>query len=355
MLLILIFVLALFIVKYAFMVPHQSILKYGLYYLSLIASLLILLGFLNRRYELLRALYYVLIAITVHAFMSLLAWFVVQNNLHYVDEVKSHTFWYIFWYAVSDIDVLNQKSTVSIVGLQFRRISGIFWEPGILQLYVNILLHMSFFYYKNILITILSLVVIISTWSTTGLVILALQIAYYLSVNAKLKNIPYILFASGLFLSLAMPLLSENLTNKIYGESSGSGYARALDTYTALNIIAANPIFGIPLDSNVHDDELMKHHAHINMEGARAARDPQKTNSVLNYFVLFGIPLGIAILSLFYRQRIFSRHRLLFFVLLITGLSTEPIGFMAFPLMLMFSWLLPIEALQQKARINEFG
>lgn len=330
------FCFALLAWKYLFLSASQSLFKYAFVYINLLIALIILLYFRSKNESIVRVFYVVLYIIMLHALLSFFAWFFVGNNLRPVPSFSNHTFLYVFYYSLSDIDLINELRTVNFLGISFFRNSGIFWEPGILQIYMNLLLFISLYVFINLRVAFLSILVIITTWSTTGFVILIIQLFYYSVSKMKKRGfIKAILFLS-LFLLMFIPL-KDNLMSKFQGKQAGSGFARALDTFTAINIIKNNPVFGMELDSAAYQDELERNRAVIDMEGSREARDASDTNSILNYFVFFGIPLGLYMLLCLYGQRIIMGHGGLLFVLFFVSLLSEPIGFFVFPLLFMFS------------------
>ena len=46
--------------------------------------------------------------------------------------------------------IFNYISSINISEYNIYRNQGLFWEPGVLQLFINVLLYMSLFVYKNI-------------------------------------------------------------------------------------------------------------------------------------------------------------------------------------------------------------
>lgn len=60
--------------------------------------------------------------------------------------------------------IFNYASVINFSGFTIFRNQGLFWEPGVLQIFINLLLYMSLFVYKNSKISILSIVVIVSTF-----------------------------------------------------------------------------------------------------------------------------------------------------------------------------------------------
>lgn len=332
---IILFIVLIMLGKY-FLSESQTISAYASHFTNITIALLILLYFSYNPESLAKSIYIVLYFIMLHALLSLLAWYVIGNFLSYVSIVKTYTFGYIFYYVYTDSDALNAMRIINIFGVPFFRGSGIFWEPGILQIYMNILLFLSLYVYPNRRIALLSSIVIFTTWSSTGLVILIIQIFVYSISKMTKKNILKTIILIILFAIMLIPL-QQNLFEKFEGQESGSGFARALDTLTAINIITHNPYFGIEVDSKVYEEELIRNRAIIDLVGNNDKRDPHNTNSILNYFVFYGIPLGILLLYSLYQQNIFAKNKLLFFLVLSIAMSTEPIGFYIFPLILIFS------------------
>lgn len=333
---VLFFVIFIFFIKYVFLSEFQAISHYVYRLINIVIALLILLYFSNNYEYLIKIIYIVLYFIMLQALLSFLAWYVIQNSLTHIPSVKSDTFYFLFYYTHFEPGGAGQTRLIEYLGFNFFRNNGIFWESGILQFYINILLYLSLFVYGNNKIALLSTIVILTSWSSTGLVILSIQLFFYIIVKTKRKDIlkSFILI---IIFSLMLIPLQENLTDKLEGENAGSGYARALDTFTAINIIINNPTLGIDLDSAVYEKERLKNRANIDMAGSRIERDASNTNSILNYFVFLGIPLGLLILYSLYSQTIFLKNKLVFFLIIFMSILTEPLGFFIFPLMLLFS------------------
>lgn len=328
-------VLFIFLIKYLFQSEFQNIDQYGYRFINIIIALVVLLYFSSNPVYINKCIYIALFFIMLHALLSFLAWYLVKNNLKFEPSINKDTFYYIFYYLPSS----HHMNAINFSFFSFFRMSGIFWEPGVLQIYINILLFMSLFIYVNSKIAFLSIIVILTTWSSTGLVILFLQLFF---VTFQKKNRRNIWKAVVLLAGVALMLipLKDNLTNKFEGDAAtaGSSYARALDTLTAINIIKNNPLLGIDLDFAVYEKERLQNKAVINAwEYSYDEREAADTNSVLNYAVFFGIPLVLLIMHSLYYQNIFSKNKFVFFLIIVTAMLTEPIGFLVFPLILIFS------------------
>ena len=171
------------------------------------------------------SLYFILKLILFHSIISFILYPVVENNLDvikaYMDNGEekhtTKTFKYLLYY----IDISEKpEAQVTLFGVNLVRNSSIFWEPGILQFYLNLLffLEISFFKRKNYVI-ILTVLAILSTYSTTGLLLLMVQIVYFLNRQFDKK------FSGILIFIIAVPIyimFSSNINTKIYGEGESS-------------------------------------------------------------------------------------------------------------------------------------
>ena len=158
-------------INFFFAISEQSINKYGFHFLSLIIGIFFIVHFQNNRSEkiFLDRFYLVLKIIALHAAVNFILYFFIQNNLSDVisrDKDIYKTFFHIFYY-------MPEKSVVSIFNFEFCRNQGLFWEPGILQIYLNMLFFLeAFVFKKSKLLLLLASVLIITTYSTTGLILL---------------------------------------------------------------------------------------------------------------------------------------------------------------------------------------
>ena len=81
-----------------------------------------------------------------------------------LDEATYSTFFFVFtWHQYLD-------------GSLLIRPDGLFWEPGVFQIYLNLHLFMALFVYRNWPQAILATIAVLATQSTTGLVIKTLNV-----------------------------------------------------------------------------------------------------------------------------------------------------------------------------------
>ena len=147
---------------------------------------------------------------------------------------------HLFFYTPS-------KGIVNVFGFEFCRNQGFFWEPGILQIYLNMLFFLEAFVMKKkkaILIFIAFLIV--TTYSTTGLMLLILQLIIYAKSEMK-KNIIILPIVLALIIPIYL-VFNLNIDSKIQGEKESSFQKRIFDLTQPLFIALENPLTGIGLD-----------------------------------------------------------------------------------------------------------
>jgi hypothetical protein len=310
-------------------------------YATSLSALLIIIYFSDDKKRFIDALLYCLIIIMIHAIFSMMAWPFVANSLQDfpAEHVNLRTYYYLVFYPGLTWDgSINQAE---VLGFKFTRLQGIFWEPGILQLYMNLLLFISLFVNKNSVIASLAILVVFATWSTTGYILMSFIIGYW--VYERRNNLKYVAL-SFLALPAVLYLAYFNLMDKVFGEKAGSTYARTLDAFAAMEIIKSHPIIGLPLDYSYMKSALSDFSLMISMEGYSDVKEAAVTNSIAAYSAFFGIPITLLILFLLYHQSMFIKHKLIIFIIMLTSLLTEPLGFFTFALMLIYSGYVKINA-----------
>jgi hypothetical protein len=228
--------------------------------------------------------------------------------------------------------------------LGLPRNTGLMWEPGVLQLFLNLFLFLGIKRNAPPLLIALGILSVVTTQSTTGFFILAFNIAYYfLSQKVSFKNII-------IAVSLAPVVLiggivgGENARHKISDQNT-SAMVRARDTMIAFEMIKEKPILG----HGLYDSEYLKSKPFVwaitelffSPEFIKSSYDEAggMTNGTLTLIALYGVPIFILILLLFINQKVFvlSLGSNLFFLLIyLTSLFTEPLNstpfFLIFPI-----------------------
>ena len=294
-------------------------------------SLLISMYFYSRKIDIVYYLYKVL---KYTAIFSLIGFVLIQFSPAVKvdigsDDYKVYRVFYLFFYG----------SSFNFSGFQLLRNQGIFWEPGVLSVYTNILLFLSLFKYKNRKNSILAGIVIISTFSTSGIFILLFQLIFYfgktkLSVKNKLILLPVII-------SLLIFVAYEFLEKKdLASEKSISSYGmRTFDLYSGAMVAINNPLLGIGINKEAY---LLERNKYLPKEISLIVHQIENrgnSNSILQLFFSFGLPLGLAALYLFFKQDLFSRNKRVFFIIIFISLCAEPLLFTPFFMLIISSGL----------------
>ena len=319
-------------VNYIYAIPGQSMNTYAYATLSFLIAFLLNStlkdSFLVNFYKILEIYKY-------QALLSFIAVFLFKNyyQLTVVDEETSYyTFFYLSYYLPEDI------ATASFGGLSFLRNQGLFWEPGILQLYMNILLFLQFFYFnsslKKILITIF---VIISTFSTVGLLLMSMLVLMKYKSLLRKKNTWLALPIFIVFIISLYPVINANIEDKFYGDHQSSSQVRLFDALQAFEMIKDYPWTGIGITNEAYNSLQNAHYFRV---FSMFSYNPGgNTNSILAILVMYGIPIGSIWLIALYRQTLFKKQKIIFFILLFFGLLSEPILYRLFFVFLVFNGL----------------
>ena len=169
-------------------------------------------------------------------------YFFVSDNLYTITSTfhECETFLNLFFYT-------PERGIVNLQGFEFCRNQGLFWEPGVLQVFLNISFFLEAFVIKKSKLFLLFIsFVILTSYSTTGLAILLIQALVYLSEERK--NNKLILPVIAILLVPIYFVFSVNIDDKIQGDKEASFQKRIFDLTQPVFIAMENPLTGIGLD-----------------------------------------------------------------------------------------------------------
>ena len=155
----------------------------------------------------------------------------------------------------------------------YNQLSGVFWEPGIYQMVLNLSLlinldlfdeHVQVKYKKTKLATLI--IAIIMTMSTTGYLVLGVILLGWLFKRSKISLGYMILISTAILLFLAVIKYSAVISGK-FSEDNASYVIRSNDAFSFLEIIREYPLFG----AGVHSKTYMNIAAKYGMTGAQSA------------------------------------------------------------------------------------
>ena len=219
-------------------------------------------------------------------------------------------------------------------GLEFHRNSGLFWEPGILQAFLNMFFFLeAFVIKKNKFLLIITAIVLLTTYSTTGIALLLIQLGFY--VVQEMRNnkllIPIIL----LFTFPAYMVFSANIEEKIHGEKEASFQKRLFDLTQPLFIALENPLTGIGLDIEqfqkirqefyFSSSTLQELQEQTGVESKVETTSKGSSNSVMFLFAAMGFPTALLLLTMFFKQQIVTHKRELWVFIMLISVMSEPL------------------------------
>lgn len=236
--------------------------------------------------------------------------------------------------------IFNYLPTSKVFGL-FDRNPGLFWEPGVLQMSMNMLIFNDMIVekrgFQKVVVPIISL---ITTASTTGLGLFALIIAYrilFVHNASSSKSIRQILLLL-VFLPLFIPIIHQNANDKFGGEGSISTAYRLNDLLLSGEIAKQHPFIGIGFDENKY--KQMSNNISLNTyENYEIGLDRGNSNSLSQVIIYFGLPAFLLFLLALYKQKIFP-HKKFFFFLFLISIASEPLLVTTMMMTFLFSSLL---------------
>ena len=323
--LILISIICIGIINFIFAITEQATEKYLFYLLSVALSVLTFFHFKNNRNsnQFLKTLYFVLKLIAFHSALNFIFYFFVRDDLSTINTTfhECETFLNLFFYT-------TDRGIVNIEGFEFCRNQGLFWEPGVLQVFLNILFFLEAFVIKKSKLFLLFLsFVILTSYSTTGLAILLIQAIVYLS--EQIKNNKLIL---AVITTLLVPLFfvfSVNIKDKIQGEKEGSFQKRIFDLTQPVFIAMDNPLTGVGLDvfqfQKIREEFYISSNSFIGITSTTKVTDKGSSNSVMFLLAGTGFPTSLILLYMFFKQRIIENKKWLFMIILFISVMSEPL------------------------------
>jgi len=319
----------LFVINYLFAVNDQEINKYYYYFMVISVSVFSLTHFANNKNRLLLRLYTVLQIIVFHSFLNFVFFFFIKDYLSVISTTyhECETFLNLFFYT-------TERGVISLFGFEFCRNQGLFWEPGILQVFLNIFFFLNAFIFKrNRFVLVLTAVVIVTTYSTTGIALLLFQSLVYILKEMK-KNkwlVPLFLF----FIIPVVMIFNLNVEEKVHGEKEASFQKRLFDLTQPFFIAAEYPLTGIGLDLNqfqamreefyFSSSNLQALQSQIGVESKMTGTDKGSSNSIMFLFAAMGFPTAILFIYMFFKQQIINDNKWLLMIILLISVMSEPL------------------------------
>ncbi len=324
-------ILLLFCINYFSAISNQVINKYAYYFTVCTVSILTLLYFRNRNQKdiLITKVYFVLKLILYHSVLNFFAYFFFKHDLTTISSVNNdyETFLNIFFYV-------PKKCIVSIFGLEFCRNQGLFWEPGILQAFLNSLFFLeAFIFRKSKFLLFLIAFTILTTYSTTGLSVLLFQVIVYLYNEFKKNKLLFSIIVSSIIPIFLV--FQINVQEKVKGEKEASFQKRFFDLTQPLYIAVKHPITGIGLDS----EQFQKFRQEFYFTSSTldyiydqtgvglkvSVTDKGSSNSVMFLLAATGFPTFLLFMYMLFKQKIIITKKWLWMIIMLSAVMAEPL------------------------------
>lgn len=258
--------------------------------------------------------------------LKLVAWLALVNIILItfmpsLFSIKTH----LGGYTVNTIGyVFNYIVKTERFGITFARNQGLFWEPGVLQILMNIMIFIGLFELKKKVKDLwLPIIVLITTASTSGYILFAIQLLFWYKEFMKdSKHIILALIYGVLVIGSFYPLLKSELEYKTT-TGIGSTNKRTYDTLTGITVALNNPIWGIGPSKDKYMEEIKSISVVFGDEILSYNRP--NSNAFVSLFYKYGFLFALIYLYFLYNQSIF-KNKLLFFLIIVVGLNSEPIA-----------------------------
>ena len=305
--------IAFIVIGASIFINKVSVFDYKGIFNSLISSIFIFSSFKNNK-EIVK---YFIRACKIVIWLALINFilFIILPNL-YTKAITANGNYevFTFFFIFNDLGAPYQ-----IAGINFSRNQGVFWEPGILQIIINILIYYYLFEEKKSLKSIfIPTFILLTTASTTGLFIFALLFTIKYLKEMDLKKIFILLAVGGLFI----PILINDIEHKFKGDAKQSSQLRTYDALMGLYVISKYPLTGRGINEDKYLEEIK--FSFVTIDNEKLTIERGNTNSLILLCLYFGIPLSIIILYKIYHQNLFEK-KWLFFSIIIICLMSEPL------------------------------
>ena len=214
------------------------------------------------------------------------------------------------------------------LGIWLYRNCGIFWEPGLYQVYLNFILFYYLFKNHDYIKSAFIIINVLTTFSIAGIAVCGVLVLIYLYTSKYKKAfcIALLIFAM-LCILILLPIFLEVWLNKT---ETGSFSYRTKDITYGIKVGMQTPIFGSGLSSTAYAEYFLQE-----MDVYRG-----NSNGVINIFLWFGI-FGLIFFTYAYKKTIDYINSyynikvgLAFTVFIFASLMNEPITTLSLPMLL---------------------
>ena len=227
------------------------------------------------------------------------------------------------------------------------RSSGLFWEPGVLQIILNIFLFLIIKNKGSHFYLIITVFAILIAGSTTGYLIMSLQLIPLIITKDRSY---YLIIILALLLSVVFNEMYDNIYDKIFGRHKHSGWSRLVDSIGGYRKIIKNPILGngykysdkgyikkTDFNDDVIYDILEKKDYELHKISYYGRLS---TSGLTNVGVIWGVPIMLIYLFKLFNLSLFrfknKLAKVTVFMILTLSLISEPVSATVFYLIFIF-------------------
>ena len=340
---------------------NPNLLNYGFHLMNITSCVIIFTHFKNNRSSeyFLGRMRYILKIILYFSIINFLAYFFVKSQLtdlysSYNNDLITKTYNYLFFFH-------PEKNEFNFFGIGIVRNQGWFWEPGINQIYLNILLYLEGFVFKRGRWTIpLIIFAILTTYSTSGIFIMII-VLFFIFIRLIKRNRLLILLA--IILSFPLYYIAKlNIEDKTIGEKSSSFQKRYLDLVQPLAIASDYPITGVGLDRTyflklrsklqIEDNFGKIIQTYTGFERTSNSTDKGSSNSLTYLMASMGFPIAFFIIYCLFKQTLFPYKKKVFMLIILISVLSEPLLLRPFFLIFIVSGMISFFSKFTKLKIN---
>ena len=329
---------SLILLNYILANPDHKFLKYGFHLMNLTSCILILVHFKNNRTSkyFLSKVRHILRVVLYFSIFNFLAYFFIKDSLFpsyggWNNEYVVDTFKYVFFYNL-------EKPTFNFFGIELVRNQGWFWEPGVNQVYLNILLYLEGFVFKRgKWIIPLIILAIVTTYSTTGIFIMMIVLIPLFIKFIKRNPLLYIIL--GLLIIYPLFRIAQTNFEDKSSDNVSSMNKRIFDLVQPLMIALDHPFTGVGLDIEQFQKYRSEYFLDDDTQSLLAVQNTQKgsTNSVTFLVAATGFPISLFLIYCLFKQNLFTHRKEVFMSIIFISVLSEPLLLRPFFLILIVS------------------